>query len=311
MDRMLEMTTFVKVVDSGGFSAAARALSVSASVVTTHIQTIEDRLGVRLLNRTTRHVSTTEAGRVFYDSCVRILAEVDEAERAAQELQSSPRGTLRLNVDVAIPRLIAPVVAEFTILHPDVSVVMAMTNRMVDLVEEGFDLAIRIIPLPDSSLMIRRLAHFGFVACGAPAYFARRGIPKEPADLANHNCMIYSDSPWRKQWEFIGADGKDLLVPISGNLQANNSDALRFGALHGQGLMYTPRFLVADDLKSGRLVPILTEFQTAELTIDAVYPHRSHLPAKVSSFIDLLLKHFREDAWTDKSELASAARKAE
>jgi DNA-binding transcriptional LysR family regulator len=309
MDRMLEMTTFVKVVDSGGFSAAARALSVSASVVTTHIQTIEDRLGVRLLNRTTRHVSTTEAGKVFYDSCVRILAEVDEAERAAQELQSSPRGTLRLNVDVAIPRLIAPVVAEFTMLHPAVSVIMAMTNRMVDLVEEGFDLAIRVIPLPDSSLMIRRLAHFGFVACGAPAYFARQGVPKEPADLANHNCMIYSDSPWRKQWEFIDADGKDLFVPISGNLQANNSDALRFGALHGQGLMYTPRFLVADDLKSGRLVPILTEFQTAELTIDAIYPHRSHLPAKVSSFIDLLLKHFREDAaWTNQSELASAAR---
>jgi DNA-binding transcriptional LysR family regulator len=308
MDRMLGMTTFVKVVDSGGFSAAARALNLSASAVTTHIQAIEDRLGVRLLNRTTRHVSTTEAGRVFYDSCVHVLAEVDNAERAAQELQSNPRGTLRLNVDVAIPRLIAPVVAEFTLLHPDVSIVIAMTGRMVDLVEEGFDLAIRIIPVPDSSLMIRRLAHFNFVACGAPEYFARRGIPEQPADLANHNCMIYSESPWRKQWEFIDTDGKDLLVPISGNLQANSSDALRYGALHGQGLMYTPRFLVADDLKSGRLVPILTKFRTAELTIDAVYPHRHHLPAKVSSFIDLLLKHFRENtAWTDQSELPSAA----
>ena len=125
MDRMLDMTTFVKVVDSGGFSAAARALNMSASAVTTHIQAIEDRLGVRLLNRTTRHISTTEAGQVFYESCVHILAEVDNAERAAQELQSKPRGTLRLNVDVAIPRLIAPVVAQFTMLHPDVSIVTA------------------------------------------------------------------------------------------------------------------------------------------------------------------------------------------
>jgi DNA-binding transcriptional LysR family regulator len=306
MDRMLGMTTFVKVVDSGGFSAAARALNMSASAVTTHIQTIEDRLGVRLLNRTTRHISTTEAGQVFYESCVQILAEVDNAERAAQELQSQPRGTLRLNVDVAIPRLIAPVIAEFTMLHPDVSIVIAMTGRMVDLVEEGFDLAIRVIPVPDSSLIIRRLAHFSFVACGAPEYFARRGIPEQPADLATHNCMIYADSPWRKEWEFIDPGGKELVVPISGNLQANSSDALRYGALHGQGLMYTPRFLVADDLKSGRLVPILTKFRTVELTIDAVYPHRSHLPAKVSSFIDLLLKHFRENAaWTDQSELPS------
>jgi len=303
------MATFVKVVDSGGFSAAARSLNMSASAVTTHIQAIEDKLGVRLLNRTTRHVSTTEAGQVFYERCVRILADVESAELAAQELQSKPRGTLRLNVDVAIPRLIAPVVAEFTTHHSEVSIVISMTNRMVDLVEEGFDLAIRIIPLPDSSLIVRRLAHFNFVACGAPEYFAKRGIPEHPSDLANHNCMIYADSPWRREWEFIDPDGKDIRVPISGNLQANNSDAMRFGALHGQGLMYTPRFLVADDINAGRLVPILTKFRTAELTIDAVYPHRSHLPVKVSSFVDLLLGHFRDNArWNDQSELPMTAR---
>jgi DNA-binding transcriptional LysR family regulator len=309
MDRMLGMSTFVKVVDSGGFSAAARALNISASAVTTHIQALEDRLGVRLLNRTTRHVSTTEAGRIFYDSCVRILAEVDDAERAAQELQAKPRGTLRLNIDVAVPRLIAPVVAEFALLHPDVSIVEVMTGRMADLVEEGFDLAIRVVPVPDSSLMIRRLAHFNFVACGAPEYFARRGIPQQPTDLASHNCMTYVDSPWSHEWEFFDSDGNDLVVPISGNLQANSSDAVRYGALHGQGLIYTPRFLVADHLKSGRLVPILTKFRTVELSIDAVYPHRSHLPAKVSGFIDLLLTHFRENAaWTDQPELPSAAK---
>src|SRR5262249_35541087 len=162
MDRMLEMTTFVKVVDSGGFASAARALRMSPSMVTTHIQALEQRLGVRLLNRTTRHVSTTETGRSFYESCVRILAEIDQAERSAQELQSTPRGTLRLNVDVAIPRLIAPVVAEFTTLFPDVSIVISMTGRMADLVEEGLDLAIRVIPVPDSNMMVRRLARFKF-----------------------------------------------------------------------------------------------------------------------------------------------------
>jgi DNA-binding transcriptional LysR family regulator len=304
MDRLLGMTTFVRVVDCGGFSAAARALNMSGSAVTAHIQTIEDRLGVRLLNRTTRHVSTTEAGREFYDRCVHILTEVDQAERAAQDLQSKPRGTLRLNVDVAIPRLVAPVITQFTTLHPDVSITIVMTGRMPDLVEEGFDLAIRVVPIPDSSLMVRRLAHFNFVVCGSPEYFVRRGIPEQPAELVNHNCMIYSDSPWRKEWQFIDSDDKDLLVPIAGNLQANSSDSLRYGALHGHGLLYTPRFLVADDLNSGRLVPILTKFRTRELTIDAIYPHRRHLPAKVSSFIDLLLKHFRENAaWTDRSEL--------
>src|SRR5262249_55762924 len=193
MDRMLEMTTFVKVVDSGGFASAARAQRMSPSMVTTHIQALEQRLGVRLLNRTTRHVSTTETGRSFYESCVRILAEVDQAEQTAQDTQSRPRGTLRLNVDVAIPRLIAPVVAEFTTLYSDVSIVICMTGRMVDLVEEGFDLAIRIVPVPDSTMMIRRLARFNFVACGAPEYLARRGIPQKPADLVDHNCMVYAD----------------------------------------------------------------------------------------------------------------------
>jgi DNA-binding transcriptional LysR family regulator len=308
MDRMLGMTTFVKVVDNGGFAAAARALNMSPSAATTHIQAIEDRLGVRLLNRTTRHISVTEAGQAYYESCVQILAEIDAAEQAAQELQSKPRGTLRLNVAVAIPPLIAPVIAEFTTIYPDVSIVMIMTGRMVDLVAEGFDLALRVTPVPDSSLIIRRLASFDFVTCGAPEYFGRRGTPEQPSDLTNHNCMIYSDSPWGKEWEFFAPDGNDRSVPLSGNLQANTGDALRLAALCGQGLMYAPRFLVDDDLKSGRLIPILTKFRTAELTIDAIYPHRRYLSAKVRNFVDLLTKHFHGDVMrTDHVESRSAA----
>jgi|SRR5215475_4939193 len=296
MDRVLAMTTFVKVVDSGGFAAAARALNMSPSAVTLHVQATEDRLGVRLLNRTTRHVSMTEAGQTYYDSCIRILAEIDDAEQAAQELQSNPRGKLRLNAAPTMPPQIAEAIADFATQYPEVSVDMTITVRMVDLVEEGFDLALRVTPVPDSSLIIRRLTHFRFVVCGAPDYLARRGTPTQLADLADHNCMIYSESPFGREWHFLGPDGSDQAVPLSGNFQANSGYALRTAALLGQGLMYAPTFLVANDLTEGRLVPVLTQFRTAELTVDAIYPHRRHLPAKVRIFLDVLTKHLRESA---------------
>jgi DNA-binding transcriptional LysR family regulator len=300
MDRVLGMTTYVKVVESGGFAAAGRALNMSASAVTLHVQAIEERLGVRLLNRTTRHVSMTEAGHAYYDSCTRILADIDNAEQAAQELQSKPRGTLRLNAAPTIPPLIAPVVADFTAQYSEVSVDMTVTSRMVELVEEGFDLSLRMIPVPDSSLIIRRLANFRFTVCGTPGYLAQRGTPAKPADLAAHNCLIFTDSPFGKEWRFLTEDGSEQGVPLSGNFQANSAEALRLAALAGQGLMHAPRFLVADDLAAGRLVPVLTAFRTAELAINAVYPHRRHVSAKTRIFLDLLTRHFRETAaWSD------------
>src|SRR5262245_50977072 len=300
MDRVLGMTTFVKVVDSGGFAAAARALNMSPSAVTLHVQATEDRLGIRLLNRTTRSVSMTEAGQAYYDSCVRILAEIDDAEQAAQELQSKPRGTLRLNTAPTMPLEIAEAIAHFTAQYPEVSVDVTVTGRMVDLVEEGFDLALRVTPVPDSSLIIRRLMPFRFVVCGAPDYLARRGTPAQLADLADHNCMIYSDSPFGREWRFLAPDGSDLAVPLSGNFQTNSGYMLRTAALLGQGLLYAPRFLVADDLAAGRLVPVLTEFRTAQLTVDAIYAHRRHLSAKVRGFLEVLTKQLRENtAWSD------------
>jgi DNA-binding transcriptional LysR family regulator len=296
MDRITSMTTFVKVVDAGGFSAAARALNLSPSMVTNHIQSLEERLGVRLLNRSTRKVNLTEVGHAFYDRCVRIIAELDDAEQVAEALQSRPRGTLRLNTAVAIPTVIAPVIAEFVALYPEASVSIVATGRMVDLVEEGFDLAIRITPIPSSSLIIRRLASYSFVVCGAPDYFASRGMPERPADLIHHNCMNYSDAPWGAEWHFASSDN-DEAVPITGNLQANNTESLRRAAVLGQGLIYVPTFLISDELKSGRLVPTLTEFPTIERSIDAIYPHRQHLSAKVRSFIDLVAKHFHDAKW--------------
>jgi DNA-binding transcriptional LysR family regulator len=307
MDRMTSMATFVKVVESGGFSAAARALSISPSMVTTHVQSLEDRLGVRLLNRNTRMVSPTEVGQAYYERCVQILAEVDDADQVAQALQTTPRGVLRLNMSVAIPPLLAPVIAEFVKLYPDISVSMTMTDGMVDLVEEGFDLAVRNMPAPDSSLIARRVASYRFVVCGAPSYFAERGMPRQLSDLAHHNCLIFSRSGWGNDWRFAGAEGEHS-VPVSGNLLANSANALRLAAVHGQGLAMAPGFLFADDIKSGRLIPVLTEFSRTEHAINAIYPHRRHLSAKVRSFIDLLTRRFHDDPyWADPCKSCLAA----
>ena len=306
MDRMTSMATFVKVVESGGFSAAARTLSMSPSMVTAHVQSLEERLGVRLLNRSTRRVSLTEVGHAYYERCLQILAEADDADQIAQALQSTPRGTLRLNTSIAIPPLLAPVVAEFVALYPEVSVNLTMSDRMIDLVEEGFDLAVRNMSVPDSSLVVRRVATYRFVVCGAPGYLAARGIPGQPADLSQHNCLVYSHSAWGNEWRFAGPDGEQS-VAVEGNLQANSDNALRLAAVHGQGLALAPSFLLIDEIKSGRLVPVLTEFLQTEHAINAIYPHRHHLSAKVRSFIDLLVKHFHEDpGWADprRSRLA-------
>jgi DNA-binding transcriptional LysR family regulator len=307
MDRMTSMATFVKVVESGGFSAAARTLSMSPSMVTAHVQSLEERLGVRLLNRSTRRVSLTEVGHAYYERCLQILAEADDADQIAQALQSTPRGTLRLNTSIAIPPLLAPVIAVFVALYPEVSVNLTMTDRMIDLVEEGFDLAVRNMAVPDSSLVLRRVATYRFVVCGAPGYLAARGIPRQPADLSRHNCLVYSHSAWGNEWRFAGPDGEQS-VAVEGNLQANSDNALRLAAVHGQGLALAPSFLLIDEIKSGRLVPILTEFLQTEHAINAIYPHRHHLSAKVRSFIDLLVKHFHEDpGWADvcRSRLAA------
>jgi DNA-binding transcriptional LysR family regulator len=299
MDRMTSMSTFVKVVESGGFSAAARALGMSPSMATTHVQALEERLGVRLLNRSTRKVSLTEVGHAYYERCLQILAEADDADQVAQALQSNPRGTLRLNTSVAIPPFLAPVIAEFTALYPDVTISMTMTDRMIDMVEEGFDLAVRNMTVPDSSLISRRVATFRFVVVGAPSYLAARGIPKQASDLAQHNCLIYSRSAGGNEWRFAGPDGEQS-IPVSGNLLANSDNALRLAAVHGQGLALVPSYLVIDEIKSRRLVPVLSEFLQTEHAINAIYPHRRHLSAKVRSFIDLLAKHFHDDpAWAD------------
>ncbi len=292
MDRMTSIATFVKIAEAGGFAAAARKLGVSASTVTTQIQDLEDRLGVRLLNRSTRKVSLTDIGRAYYERCMHILADMEEAEGAVQAMHAKPRGTLHLNVSIAIPFFVAPVVAEFASLYPDVNVSMTMSDRMVDLVQEGIDLAITTMPIPNSNLVMRRVGSFRLLVCGSPDYFERHGVPHEPDDLVNHNCMKYTYSSWGSEWRFKTPDG-ERAIHVTGNMEANSANALRLAAALGQGLILMPDFLARNDIKSGKLVPVLTEFCCPELSINAVYPHRAHLATNVRSFLDLVTKHVR------------------
>ncbi|MGA7229970.1 MAG: LysR family transcriptional regulator [Xanthobacteraceae bacterium] len=293
------MLSFVKVVEHGGFSSAARRLNLATSVVTTHVKSLEERLGVRLLNRTTRNVSLTEAGREYYERCVQILSEIENAEEAAQVLQSKPRGILRLNTSPAIPAVIASSIAEYNDLYPDVTIHLTATSRMLDLVEEGFDLAIWYAAAPVANLIIRRLASYRMVICASPQYLANHGRPKHPSELTKHNSVIFYDATLAKQgreWTFTGSKG-DFQVKFSGNLETNSPIAFRAAALHGQGVIITPAPLVIDDLKSGALVAVLSDFLPKQFSIDALYPHREHLPAKVRTFIDVLARNFRQTDW--------------
>jgi DNA-binding transcriptional LysR family regulator len=306
MDRFTNLATFVKVVDSGGFAAAARALNMSPSAVTDHIQSLEEHLGVRLLNRSTRRISLTEVGEAYLQRCTHILAEMDDADQVAAALQSTPRGTLRLNTSIAIPALIAPVISDFSRLYPEASIELTMTDRMVDLVEEGFDLSIRNVPIADSSMIVRHIAPFRFVICASPDYFAAHGIPRRPEDLASHNCLIYAHSPWKNAWPLNGPDGEQQ-VEVKGNLRSNSLISLRTAALQGQGLFFGATFIVDADLKAGHLIPAMCDFLRREYSIVAVYPHRHHLSAKVRTFLDMLARHFHEQPiWMKTSRHAQA-----
>ena len=305
MDRLTSLTVFTRVVDSGGFSAAARRLNMSTTMVSNHVQSLEDRLGVRLLNRTTRKVSLTEVGKTYYERCTRILADLEEADLAANALQSTPRGTLRLYTSTHIVQFIAPVVAEFLALYPEASVELSMGERMIDLIEEGTDLAIRTTPPPDSSLIVRRLTPWRHILCCSPGYLEMHDAPLQPADLAQHNCLRYAFYPFGDEWHFTGPDGDPAAVRVTGNLLSSSAETLRHVALDGQGLFLAPSFIAAEDLEAGRLVRILDDYESVEFAINAIYPHRHFLSAKVRSFIDLAAERFAAHReWMDLGALA-------
>jgi DNA-binding transcriptional LysR family regulator len=294
MDRLTSLKVFVRIVDSGGFSAAAQRLGLSPTAVSNHVQALEAGLGARLLNRTTRKVSVTDIGREYYERCTQILAELDEADRIAGALQSTPRGRLRLHCDTHIVRFIAPVVTGFLADYSEVAIDLRIGERMIDLVEDGFDLAIRPNPTPDSSLIVRRLSSWRLVLCCAPAYLERHQEPIRPADLTGHNCLRYAYAPFGDDWPFTEPDGKPATVRVSGNLVTTSGETLRAVTLAGGGLFLAPSFVIADDLRAGTVVPLLSGFLLPEFSINAIYPHRRHLAMKVRNFLDRLADHFTE-----------------
>lgn len=301
LDRVTSMQVFVRVAGLGSFSAAARALHLSQTMVTKHVAALEERLGVKLLHRSTRKLTLTEGGRNYLAACERILAEIEEAEASASLERIEPRGVLRLNVPLTFGfRHIAPAIPEFTRLHPAVSFDLGLADRYVDLIEEGWDLAIRIGRLKDSSLVARRLAPCRTVVCAAPSYLKEHGIPQTLDDLARHNCLGYTlpSAIGANRWTF-GPEG-EIVVPVQGNLRANNGDALLAAAVAGQGLIYQPTFIVGDSLRDGSLVPVLGGYPTYQPGIHAVLPSARQAPAKVRAFIAFLAARFAPEPDWDR-----------
>jgi DNA-binding transcriptional LysR family regulator len=300
MDRLASITAFVRVTENGGFSAAARSLNVSTSTISDQVQALENALGVRLLNRTTRRISLTEIGRDYYERCSQILQELAEADEAAGALQVAPRGRLRVYCHQGLSRFIAQIVPRFLGDYPEVSLDLRTGDTMIDLVQEGFDLAIMPISPPDSTVIKRTLAKWRYVLCCAPAYLKTHSEPHSPADLAGHNCLLYAYSVFGLEFPFIDAAGNPVAASVSGNLLTTSIAVMRATALAGLGVWLSPPYIVSDLLASGELVPLLTEYGRPEMEIVALYPHRRQLSAKVRLFLDRLIDRFtKEQHWVD------------
>jgi DNA-binding transcriptional LysR family regulator len=288
------MQVFARVAQLGTLSAAARALGMSQTMATKHLAGIEERLGIKLMHRTTRRLTLTEAGRRYLEAAERIITEVHDAEASAAADRVDPRGMLRVSASVSFGwRELAPLIPEFAAAYPAVEVDLGLNDRFVDLIEEGWDVAIRIGTLDDSTMIARKIAPCGVVVCAAPSYLAQRGTPRSVNDLASHNCLGYTLSRafGPDHWPF-GTDGK-VVVPIKGDPRANSGDALLAMALAGQGLTYLPTFLVCAELRAGRLVSVTLDHPTMQLPgIFAVYPADRRPPAKVRVFIDFLVARF-------------------
>ena len=296
-----DVAAFVCVVQTGSFTAAAERLNLSKSVVSKYVSRLEDRLGARLLIRTTRRLNLTEVGRVFYERSRLGLEAIDSAEQEVSFLQGEPRGTLRVNSPMSFGVLhVAPAISDFTDRFPDVSVDMSFDDRKVDIIDEGFDIAVRITSDLDPGLIARRIGPCRHALVASPAYLERHGTPRAPTDLADHNVITYQyqQSPW--EWEFRPPKGAPVSVPVSGRVQMNNSLAIREAVIAGAGVTRTPTFVVGEDIRQGRLCAVLSEYEQLELSIYLVYPQRQHLAPKTRAFIDFMAERLAGTPYWDQ-----------
>lgn len=312
MDTLTSMRAFLRVVQAGGFAKAAARLEISPAMVTKHVNALEARLGARLLNRTTRQVSLTEAGAAYYEECARILGDLDDAEAAIAALARAPRGTLRITAPVDFgEEALAPLVTEFMQREPEVGPEVVLENRFVDLVEERFDLGIRCaLKLPESSLVVRPLARTRMVLCAAPAYLAAHGVPRAPEDLERHRFLPFIHPLLRNEL-LLRRPGEKRLVPITPVMRSNSTRVLREACLAGAGILMQTSATAWREATAGRLIPVLEEWRIADVGVFAVYPHRRHLAAKVRAFVDFLAERLGDDATRDPWwERIAAARQA-
>ena len=293
MDRWLAMEAYVRVVEAGSFVGAADRIGLSTSSLSRLIADLEQHLGTRLLNRTTRRLSLSESGQAYYERCVALLADLAEAEAIAGQSAAEPRGTVRLTCSHAMAeQRVAPAIAQFVERHREVKFELVVSDRVVDLVDEGFDLAIRVGVVGSDRLVARRLGSMTLCLCASPAYLEHHGAPRAPADLADHNALTYAYASTPRVWQFTGPDGRVHEARVTGSLHANSGDALQAAAIGGLGIVYEPDFLLADALRRGLLVRLLPAFAGGTGEIWAVYPSRKHLSLKVRLFVDFVAQSF-------------------
>ncbi|MCS5566325.1 MAG: LysR family transcriptional regulator [Methylococcales bacterium] len=305
MDKITGMTIFTRVAKLGSFTAAADELSMSRAMVSKHIMSLENRLGIRLLNRTTRRLSLTEVGRAYLERCLVILEEIEETEASVTQLQSEPKGILRISAPPFFgSKQLVPAIIEYGRQFPDVQFELILHGGLVDMIEENIDLAIRLDDLRDSSLVARNVGLSKLILCGSPDYFRKNGVPSDPEELNQHNCLVSTTLPPGAIWSF--RDGEtEKKIRVEGSLQSNIAGAIRSAVIGGMGLAILPSYMVGEELRKGLLQQALTEQLLASVAIQAVYPHRKFLSAKVSTFVNFLARRLAPqpswDPWLNKA----------
>lgn len=290
MDAITRMRCFIQVVDSNGFSAAAREMGRSKALVSKYVGELEDELGVRLLNRTTRQVSLTEVGEAYYKEAAEILQRIDDLQASVQSTHREVRGRLKVSAPRSMgDNMLNKAIMQFLVQYPEIKLDLRLEDRFVDMVEEGFDLAVRVTQLEDSSLIARKITPFRILVCATPQVIERYGVPRVPADLATRPCLVDTNYRNKQNWVFYEG-GERFTVPVKGPLEVNSAAAAREAGLAGLGFLRTPHFFVEKDIEKGDLVVLLEDYEEPLRGIYAVYPHRRHLSAKVRAFVDFLVE---------------------
>ena len=302
-----DMCAFVRTVELGGFSMAARELGLTPSAISKLVTRLEGRLGVRLLNRTTRRLALTPEGEAYFERSQRILADISDAENEVARFRAQPKGELRINVGTAFGlHQLAPALPEFLARNPEVQVELTLTDRVVDLIEEGADLGIRLGTLTDSSLIARRICELERVVCASPAYLKKHGTPRKPQDLLKHNCLSVAYAPSLQRWPFAAKDGVEH-IEVAGSASANSAEALLQLALVGLGIIRLSEVIVGEAIREGKLVPLLQEVHHSEpLPLHAVYPQGRHRSPKVAAMVELLVERFGDAPWRARARRKAA-----